>query len=153
MKGAILYKPVLTNVGLVNKPPRSPSFAQFCKTRPFGTLQRALIPNRALVLPSANVWKVQSSVNLAQSVNSVFAFFHQEANKAGSKSHSCKNKELWDFQMCSLDQIPTVPARSRLRQLLLPHRNNKTHLFQQLGGRGRLAPLAPAQGSRSDFSY
>lgn len=41
----------------------SPSFAQLCKTRPFVTLQRALIANRALVLPSANEWKVQPSVN------------------------------------------------------------------------------------------
>lgn len=150
MKGAILYKPVLTNVGLVNKPP---IFCPVLQNKAFWDVAKGLDPKPCLGVALCK--RVESAIKCQFGTKRQLSvgFFHQEANKAGSKSHSCKNKELWDFQMCSLDQIPTVPARSRLRQLLLPHHNNKTHLFQQLGGRGRLAPLAPSQGSRSDFSY
>lgn len=44
MKGAILYKPVLTNVGLVNKPPGSPSFSPVLQNKAFCDVANGLNP-------------------------------------------------------------------------------------------------------------
>lgn len=106
------------------------------------------------VLPSASVWKVQPSVNL--SVKRQLSISIRRLIKWVHKAIQAKIKSSGTFRCVFWNQSRPFPLGPRLRQLLLPRHDNKTYLFQQLGGRGRPAPpspLAPSQGSRSDFSY